>query len=69
MLNSAALHEQIPPEFEAYARQIIDAAFKVHKAIDPGLLESVYESCLLYELRSGGFMSSGKLSCQYSTMN
>src|SRR5690554_448151 len=29
---------------------IIDAAIEVHKALGPGLLESVYESCMAYEL-------------------
>ena len=54
MLNSTALHEPISPELEAIARQITDGAFKVHKALGPGLLESVYESCLLYELTKRG---------------
>jgi GxxExxY protein len=29
---------------------IIGAAIKVHSAVGPGLLESAYEACLLYEL-------------------
>jgi GxxExxY protein len=37
---------------DAAARQIVDAAFAVHAALGPGLLESVYEQCLEYELRS-----------------
>lgn len=28
----------------------MDAAFKVHRALGPGLLESVYEICLCHEL-------------------
>ena len=31
------------------------AAFKVHNSLGPGLLESVYERALAYELRSLGF--------------
>ena len=33
------------------AKEIIDSALKVHKALGPGLLESVYEAALFYELR------------------
>src|SRR5437870_11713199 len=32
------------------ARIVVDAAFKVHNTLGPGLLESVYESVLAYEL-------------------
>ncbi len=34
----------------AITRQIIGAAIEVHRALGPGLLESVYETCLEYEL-------------------
>jgi GxxExxY protein len=30
---------------------IIGAAIEVHRALGPGLLESAYEACLVYELR------------------
>ena len=33
------------------AREIVDAAFKVHTVLGPGLLESVYEAVLALELR------------------
>jgi len=36
------------------SHQIIGEAIEVHKALGPGLLESAYEACLLYELRSRG---------------
>ena len=35
--------------------KIIGAAIEVHKAIGPGLLESVYEECLCHELSLKGF--------------
>ncbi len=38
----------------AYASQIVDAAYNVHVAMGPGLLESVYETALAYELTSRG---------------
>lgn len=33
---------------------IVNSAFDVHKELGPGLLESVYENCLLYELEELG---------------
>ena len=36
------------------SRIIIDAAIEIHKFLGPGLLESSYEKCLLYELRKAG---------------
>jgi GxxExxY protein len=33
---------------------IIASAIKVHSAVGPGLLESAYEACLLYELGKQG---------------
>ena len=32
------------------AKEIVDAALKVHRQLGPGLLESAYEECLAYEL-------------------
>jgi GxxExxY protein len=31
---------------------IVDSAMKVHSALGPGLLESIYEKCLEHELTS-----------------
>lgn len=36
------------------ARDIVDAAFRVHAALGPGLLESAYEVCLAHELTKRG---------------
>jgi GxxExxY protein len=35
-------------------QQIVDACITVHKQMGPGLLESVYECCLIDELQSRG---------------
>ena len=34
--------------------KVLNAAFKVHTALGPGLLEKVYEECLCYELLKTG---------------
>jgi GxxExxY protein len=39
-------------EIERVGKLIVDAAFEVHKELGPGLLESVYEYCLVQELKS-----------------
>lgn len=36
------------------AKVVVDAAFKVHTTLGPGLLESVYEVCLVHELHRRG---------------
>jgi len=44
----------IPPEVERVGKAVLDAAFKVHTALGPGLLESVYETCTAYEISQTG---------------
>ncbi len=41
-------------ELNAITEDIIGAAMEVHRALGPGLLESAYEACLVYELVSRG---------------
>jgi GxxExxY protein len=36
---------------------ILDKAFKIHRKLGPGLLESVYEKCLQYELIEAGLIA------------
>ncbi|MCE9533412.1 MAG: GxxExxY protein [Planctomycetes bacterium] len=38
----------------AISKVVVDAAYRIHKALGPGLLESVYESILVHELRKAG---------------
>ena len=33
---------------------VVDCAFKVHQELGPGLLESTYEACLMFELKEAG---------------
>jgi GxxExxY protein len=39
---------------EEIATQIVDAAYSVHADLGPGLLDSVYEDCLSFELSDRG---------------
>lgn len=41
-------------ELEALARVAVDCGFKLHEALGPGLLESVYEACLFQSLAERG---------------
>jgi GxxExxY protein len=43
--------EPIPEDVNFLANRSVNAALKVHKELGPGLLESVYETCLYYELK------------------
>lgn len=42
-------------ELNKITEAIIGAAIEVHRALGPGLLESAYVTCLIYELRERGF--------------
>ena len=42
----------IPADVEQVAAVMVDAVVAVHRALGPGLLESVYEACLCHELHS-----------------
>jgi GxxExxY protein len=41
---------------------IVGAAIKIHSAVGPGLLESAYETCLLYELEKQGHLVRRQMS-------
>ena len=46
----------------AIATIIVDAAFKIHKTLGPGLLESVYQATLDHELRRRGLSVNREVS-------
>lgn len=41
-------------DIDEVAKEVVDAAFHVHVELGPGLLESAYEACLIYELMERG---------------
>lgn len=46
--------DTLSPVEEQLARDIVDAAFAVHKGLGPGLLERIYEVCFCHELTKRG---------------
>lgn len=49
--QSSLEHTELTEEENSLTGKIIGAAIDVHRALGPGLLESAYEACLVYELR------------------
>ena len=47
-------YDPIPDEVEKAGKAVLDAAYKIHTALGPGLLEAVYEACLAYEIKNNG---------------
>jgi GxxExxY protein len=41
-------------EIDEIASHTVDAAYRVHTALGPGLLESVYQICMVHELHARG---------------
>jgi GxxExxY protein len=54
--------ERISAEIDATAREVVDAAYQVHRELGPGLLESVYEACFRQELTSRGIEHRAQLT-------
>ena len=50
----AAAHDRI-------SFQIIGAAIEIHKSLGPGLLESAYRTCMIYELRARSLKACSEL--------
>lgn len=47
--------------FNEISGAVVDSGMKVHSALGPGLLDSVYEACLAYELNQRGFRTASQL--------
>ncbi len=46
---------QTTEQEESIGNAIVNAVYKVHKELGPGLLEKVYEICVEHELKKAGF--------------
>lgn len=43
-------------EINQITHEILNSAYKVHTKLGPGLLESAYQACLVYELKKKGLL-------------
>ena len=61
-MNAESIHEN-----DSMTAPLIGAAIEVHRSLGPGLLESVYQKCLAYELGSRGieFVPNAKIPIRY----
>ena len=58
-------------KFDELSNQVIGCALEVHRNLGPGLLESTYEQCLAYELKTAGipFNLQHSLPVKYKSIN
>jgi GxxExxY protein len=52
----------VPTNVEKVGKTVLDAAFKVHTTLGPGLLESVYETCTAFEVRESGLQVATQMA-------
>ena len=52
--KDAKTFTEVDPALDEIASKVVDAAFKVHSKLGPGLLENAYEACLAYEITQKG---------------
>ena len=50
-LTTTEITEHTERDLDPLTGKIIGAAIDIHRALGPGLLESAYEACFIYELR------------------
>ena len=54
---------------EWLGKEIVDAAYQVHKELGPGLLEKIYETCFCYELDKKGIPNRRQVDLPISYKN
>ena len=52
----------VPQDVERVGKAVLDASFKVHTALGPGLLESVYETCTAFEVKESGLQVAAQVA-------
>lgn len=48
-------YTELSPKEEYIGKTIVNAAYRIHTELGPGLLEKIYEVCMSHELRRAGF--------------
>lgn len=56
------MFEPIPDEVENAGKKLLDAAYRVHTVMGPGLMESIYEKCMCIELSKRGVEFQSQVS-------
>ncbi len=52
----------VPQDVEKVGKAVLDAVYKVHSELGPGLLESVYETCTAFELTEMGLQTKTQMA-------
>ena len=52
----------LDPQLEHAGQQIVDSAITVHRSLGPGLLEVVYQTCFVHELKKRGLKVAEQLN-------
>jgi len=56
------LYQPIPTETERIGKLVLDAAYKVHTVLGPGLLESVYQTAVKHVLKTQGILAETEVN-------
>lgn len=57
---------ELSEELNALSYKVIGLAIEVHRQLGPGLLESAYQACLIYELQKAGLKVEKEISLPIS---
>jgi GxxExxY protein len=60
--NASSVDDAELQALNRLSERIIGAAIEIHSALGPGLLESVYRECMIYELRASGLSVTAERS-------